>query len=105
MNERQLRSDAANYMLDCVNREFPTAFISCYLEAEPQLGFSEDDDQPDVFLYYWVFTLDDDVHNTKKIEERLVELSHMIYLQHGIFMTFRLRRVMHDSNLIQDEES
>ena len=106
MNENQLRSDAANYILDRVNREFGMFAVTCQLDAEEQLGFDTVDDNPKpVFLYFWVITLADDFHNTVGLTDRLQELSHQVFMQHGIFITFRLRRIVHDSDLIQDEES
>lgn len=96
----QLLSDSANWLLDHANREFPNCMIECRFEADRQEGF-----EGDVYLYYWVLTLADDFHNTALLESRLFELSHTLFLTHGIFITFRLRRIVHDPDLISDDES
>lgn len=96
----QLLSDGANWILDHVNREFPNCMIECRFSAELQQGFEQE-----VYLYCWIITLADDFHNTSVLEGRLLELSRTLFLTHGIFITFRLRRIVHDPDFISDEES
>lgn len=93
MNNSQFLCDAANWMVDRVNRQFPGQIIEFQFQAIPQVEFGDD-----VYLYVWTLTLSEQAYNPIAIDNYMSDMSDFLFRTHAILITYRLRREIDDDS-------